>query len=193
MLRKALRPVFKPTPCQRFKFNEKPEHSFNYARYPYGQTPVPIIGMWKLDHAYDYGSDQFDYEDHSMTMLHHRPSHWRSFWVIFLATCGLTQFYYNSLEMPYTGVLFGSYLLDIDDNAVKYANNDEDYHDWEGLKKQLKEARAKLEEEEEEGDEEDEEEEEAADEAQSDSEDESDTSEESSEESEEGSDESSDE
>jgi len=192
MLRKVLRPVFKSTPCQRFKFNEKPEHNFNYARYPYGQTPVPVIGMWKLDHAYDYGSDQFDYEDHSMTMLHHRPSHWRSFWVVFLATCGLTQYYYNSLEMPSTGVLLGSYLLDIDDNGIKYANNDEDYHDWEGLKKQLKEARAKLEEDEEEGEEE-EEEEEAADEGQSDSEDESDTSEESSEESEEGSDESSDE
>lgn len=144
------------TPSLRLKQHEKPELNPDFTRYPYGNSPIHIQGLWKIDHGYDYGSEQLDYEDHSVHMLHQRYSHSRSFWVVFSGSASIALFYYIWTEFPFTGITFGHTVLDVDMNTIRYVNDDEGYHDWEGLRKQLL---VKREEDENEEDEEDEEEE----------------------------------
>lgn len=146
------------TPLLRYKYKDRPEFDADFVRYPYGNPPNHIQGFWKIDHGYDFGSEQLDYEDHSMHMLHQRYSHNRSFGIVFAAVAGLSLMYYVWLEVPNTGVVFGHYNLDIEMNAIKSANDNEFYHDWEKIREEYREAQAKLEEEDEEDEDEDEDE-----------------------------------
>ena len=149
MLRRVLRSNLFSLPM-RFKPQQKPELEVDFVRYPYGNSPIPITGLWMVDHGgYDYASEALDYEDHSMTMLHQRPSHWRSFWVIFLGTASISLLYYITLEMPFVGVVFGQGDMDIEMNAIKHLNDNEEIHDWAALKAQWLELKAKAEAEEE--------------------------------------------
>ena len=127
----------------RLKNHEKPERNYDFIRHPYGNTPIPIVGYWKINHGYDFGPEQLDYEDHSMTMLHQRPSHWRSFGLIFLATASLCVWYFIWLEYPAPGILFGQGYMDPAMNGIKYLNRDENYHNWDKLLAQFKENIAK--------------------------------------------------
>lgn len=113
---------------------DRPENNPNFLVHHYWNSPVPIISEEKYDHAVDYGSDQLDYEDHSMTMLHQRPSHWRSFWVVVVTVAAFSYLHFVILEVPFTGTFFGSTTIDVNDNIVKYGNDDEHYHDWNSLK-----------------------------------------------------------
>jgi hypothetical protein len=126
---------------KRLNNHEKPELNTDFVRYPYGNSPVRIIGYWKIHHGYDYGPEALDYEDHSMTLLHQRPSHYRSFWVVFLATTSICIWYYTWLEFPFPGTFFGQSYMDLKMNGIKYLNNDEEYHNWNSM---LSEFNAKL-------------------------------------------------
>ena len=117
----------------RLKFHEKPENNFDFVRYPYGNTPVKEVGYWKIHHGYDFGPEQLDYEDHSFAMLHQRPTHWRSFWVIFAATASLCFWYYTWLEFPFFGTMWGQSHMNLAMNGIKYLNDDENYHNWDAL------------------------------------------------------------
>lgn len=123
---------------QRLKFHEKPENNVDFIRYPYGNSPVKEVGYWKIHHGYDFGPEQLDYEDHSYHMLHQRPTHWRSFWVVFMATTSLCVFYYTWLEMPFFGTMWGQSYMNVAMNGIKYLNHDEKYHDWDKLLAQFK-------------------------------------------------------
>jgi hypothetical protein len=86
-----------------------------------------------------------DYEDHGMTMLHQRPTHWRSSWVIFVGVTSIALSYYIAQEFPFIGIVFGHSNMDIEMNAIKHLNDDEEIHDWDALKKQWLEMKAKAE------------------------------------------------
>ena len=129
---RLMRASLKSVP-QRLRNHEKPERGFDFERLPYGNTPVKEIGYWKIHHGYDFGPEQLDYEDHSFGMLHQRPTHWRSFWVIFGASTSLCFWYYTWYEFPNFGIMFGQSYMDLKMNGIKYLNHDEKYHDWEGL------------------------------------------------------------
>ena len=149
MLRRVLRSGLASVPM-RFKPQQKPELKVDFVRYPYGNSPVRITGMWTIDHGgYDYASESMDYEDHGMTMLHQRPTHWRSSWVIFVGVASLALTYYITQEMPFVGIVFGQSYMDIEMNAIKHLNDNEEIHDWDALKKQWLELKAKSEAEEE--------------------------------------------
>ncbi|OMJ90661.1 hypothetical protein SteCoe_6941 [Stentor coeruleus] len=117
----------------RLKLNQKPEKSYDFIRYPYGNSPIKIVGEWKIDHSYDFGPEQLDYEDHSMTMLHQRPTHWRSSWLFLLAMSSWCFFYFTWVEMPFPGILWGQSTMNVQMNGIKYLNNNEGYHNWDKL------------------------------------------------------------
>ncbi|CAG9313519.1 unnamed protein product [Blepharisma stoltei] len=146
MFTKSLRSIAR-APFLRLKVHEKPEFQTDFIRYPFGIPPVEVISMEKkVDHGFDYASESYDYEDHGMTVLHQRPSHYRYFWIFAGFWVSSAFLYFIWLEVPYTGTFFGHYNMDIEMNAIKYVNNDELYHDWEGLKKKYLEREAAAEE-----------------------------------------------
>mmetsp|Transcript_693 Transcript_693/g.1281 ORF Transcript_693/g.1281 Transcript_693/m.1281 type:complete len:197 (+) Transcript_693:5147-5737(+) len=158
MLSRALRRVT----ASPFMRTERPK--FDFVRFQHdGNAPAPITGFWKLDHSYDFGSDQWDYEDHGMHVLHHRPLHMRSFWVVIMAVPAFAFLYFTWMEGPYTGFFFGHYNMNIELNAAKYLNDDEEYHDWDAVDAKL--VKMKAAEEAAENEEEEEEEEEEAEES----------------------------
>jgi len=117
----------------RLKFHEDRANRTDYVRHPYGNPPHRTVGMWKVEHAYDFGPDALDYEDHSMHMLHQRPGHWRSFGIVVMAVASWTVWYFVFTEMPFPGIMFGQTYMNVRDNAIKYVNNNEEYHNWVGL------------------------------------------------------------
>lgn len=117
----------------RLKYHEDPAHKFDFIKHPYGNPPLRTVGMWKVDHAYDFGPEALDYEDHSMHMLHQRPGHWRSFGVVVMAVASISVLYFVWVEMPYPGIMFGQTYMNHRMNAIKYVNYDEKYHNWDKL------------------------------------------------------------
>jgi hypothetical protein len=126
----------------------------DFTRYHYGNAPAPITGYWKVSHGYDFGSDQHDYEDHGMHVVHQRPLHLRGFWVALAGVTSLAFLYFTWMEGPYTGFFFGHYRLDVGLNAAKYVNDDEEYHDWDLVADKVHKMMAAEDEEEEAGEEE---------------------------------------
>lgn len=122
---------------QRLRFHEKPENNYDFVRYPYGNSPVKVVGFWKIYHNYDFGPEQLDYEDHSMTMLHQRPTHFRSFWVVFMAVASWCWLYFVWVEMPFPGIMLGQSSMNVKLNGIKYLNDDENYHNWDSLLKKF--------------------------------------------------------
>jgi hypothetical protein len=141
----------------------------DFTRYHYGNAPAPITGYWKVSHGFDFGSDQHDYEDHGMHVVHHRPLHLRSFWVVIMGVTSLAFLYFTWMEGPYTGFFFGHYHLDVGLNAAKYVNDDEEYHDWDLVADKVHKMMAAEDDEEEETDEKEGEEESESEESSSDS------------------------
>jgi hypothetical protein len=129
----------------RFKPHHKPEMNCDFVRYPYGDPPMKVTGLWVVEHGgYDYASEQLDYEDHGMTMLHQRPTSWRSSWVLFGAVASLSVTFYMTSDMPFPGAIFGQLYMDEDLNMLRYLNdNEEEIHDWGAMKKQWLEIKAK--------------------------------------------------
>lgn len=134
----------------RFKYHEDPAYKFDFIKHPYGNPPLKTVGMWKIDHAYDFGPEQLDYEDHSMHMLHQRPGHWRSFGVVVLLTASVSILYFVWLEFPFPGIMFGQTYMNPRMNAIKYVNYNEDYHNWDKLLSEYEKSIAEPEEAEEE-------------------------------------------
>ncbi|OMJ74251.1 hypothetical protein SteCoe_26877 [Stentor coeruleus] len=122
----------------RLKFHQKPEKNYDFIRYPYGNSPNRIVGLWKIDHSYDFGPEALDYEDHSMTMLHQRPTHWRSSWVIFCCIYSWCFLYFTWVELPFPGILWGQSTMDVQMNGIKYLNHNEEYHNWDKLLAEFK-------------------------------------------------------
>ena len=132
----------------RLKFDQRPENNFDFVKYPYGNAPLKTVGMWKIEHGYDFGPEQLDYEDHSMHMLHQRPGHWRSFGIILAGVGSLIFWYLIWTEFPYPGIVFGQTYMDTTMNAIKYVNYDEEHHNWDKLYKEYKKSQQEPEEEE---------------------------------------------
>lgn len=134
MLTKALRSIIR-VPSMRLKPHEKPELNPDFIRYEYGNYPNPITSRdAMISHGFDYGSESYDYEDHSMHVLHQRPNLPRYTWPVFGFPMVLVFGYYVWQDNPFIGMWFGSHNMDIKMNALKAANNDEGYHDWDAIK-----------------------------------------------------------
>lgn len=137
MLSRALRRVTNSP----FLRTERP--GLDYVRFKHdGNAPALITGYWKLEHSFDFGSDQFDYEDHGMHVLHQRPLHLRSFWIVVVGVASLAFLYFTWAEGPYTGFFFGHYNMNIELNHTKLMNDNEEYHDWDLVSKKLDQMKA---------------------------------------------------
>jgi hypothetical protein len=134
----------------RLKPHEAPEYNIDFERYPFSNSHMPMVGYWKIKHGFDYGAEQMDYEDHSVHMLHQRPTHWRSYGVVVVGIASLCFWYYTWVEAPFSGILWGQSYMDLQMNGIKFLNNDEEYHNWDKLKKEYLASIAEPEEEEEE-------------------------------------------
>jgi hypothetical protein len=142
------------------KYDVGKNPSYDFTRWDQDTPPAELSGFQKIGHAYDFASDQYDYEDHSMHMVHQRHLNPNWTWIYWWIVALMAPAYYLTLEMPFPGVILGHYLMDIEDNATKEAFKEEFYTDYEAETAKYKEWVRKQEEEEDEDDEDEEEEEE---------------------------------